>query len=65
MQQRECHLLKAVSRDHKFAVAYFSAEYGLHRFLPFYAGGSGFLAGDYIKDGAINANYNCRYRSVQ
>jgi starch phosphorylase len=31
-------------------VAYFSAEYGLHRSLPFYAGGLGFLAGDYIKE---------------
>jgi len=33
-----------------FAVAYFSAEYGLHRSLPFYAGGLGFLAGDHIKE---------------
>jgi glycogen phosphorylase len=32
------------------AVAYFSAEYGLHRSLPFYAGGLGFLAGDFIKE---------------
>lgn len=31
-------------------IAYFSAEYGLHRSLPFYAGGLGFLAGDYIKE---------------
>jgi len=30
-------------------IAYFSAEYGLHQSLPFYAGGLGFLAGDYIK----------------
>ncbi len=30
--------------------AYFSAEYGLHRSLPFYAGGLGFLAGDFIKE---------------
>jgi glycogen phosphorylase len=50
MQQKKCHLLEPVSRDHKFAVAYFSAEYGLHRSLPFYAGGLGFLAGDYIKE---------------
>jgi starch phosphorylase len=34
----------------KVAVAYFSAEYGLHRSLPFYAGGLGFLAGDFIKE---------------
>lgn len=32
------------------AIAYFSAEYGLHHSLPFYAGGLGFLAGDYIKE---------------
>jgi len=50
MQQKECHLLESVSRDHKYAVAYFSAEYGLHRSLPFYAGGLGFLAGDFIKE---------------
>ncbi len=50
MQQTECSLLKPVTRDHKHAVAYFSAEYGLHRSLPFYAGGLGFLAGDFIKE---------------
>ncbi|PWR69804.1 alpha-glucan phosphorylase [Methanospirillum lacunae] len=31
-------------------IAFFSAEYGLHRSLPFYAGGLGFLAGDYLKE---------------
>ena len=50
MQQKECHLMAPVSQDHKFIVAYFSAEYGLHRSLPFYAGGLGFLAGDYLKE---------------
>ncbi|MBN1221822.1 MAG: DUF3417 domain-containing protein, partial [Candidatus Aminicenantes bacterium] len=34
----------------KFPIAYFSAEYGLHHSLPFYAGGLGFLAGDYLKE---------------
>ena len=29
---------------------YFSAEYGLHHSLLFYAGGLGFLAGDHIKE---------------
>ena len=29
-------------------IAYFSLEYGLHRSLPFYAGGLGFLAGDHV-----------------
>jgi len=31
-------------------IAYFSAEYGLQRSLPFYAGGLGFLAGDYLRE---------------
>ena len=31
-------------------IAYFSAEYGLHHSIPFYAGGLGFLAGDHIKE---------------
>ncbi|KPJ60869.1 MAG: alpha-glucan phosphorylase [Latescibacteria bacterium DG_63] len=31
-------------------IAYFSAEYGLHHSLPFYAGGLGFLAGDFMKE---------------
>ncbi len=34
--------------DHS-PIAYFSAEYGLHHSLPFYAGGLGFLAGDHLK----------------
>jgi starch phosphorylase len=32
------------------SIVYFSAEYGLHHSLPFYAGGLGFLAGDYVKE---------------
>ncbi|HSB30090.1 MAG TPA: alpha-glucan family phosphorylase [Candidatus Sulfobium mesophilum] len=31
-------------------IAYFSAEYGLHHSLPFYAGGLGFLSGDFLKE---------------
>jgi glycogen phosphorylase len=50
MQDKACDLLAPFPRDDKHAVAYFSAEYGLHRSLPFYAGGLGFLAGDYIKE---------------
>ena len=50
MKHKACDLLAPFSPDHKYAVAYFSAEYGLHRSLPFYAGGLGFLAGDYIKE---------------
>jgi len=37
--------------DHRLlTIAYFSAEYGLHHSLPFYAGGLGFLAGDHLKE---------------
>ncbi len=35
--------------DH-LPIADFSAEYGLHHSLPFYAGGLGFLAGDHLKE---------------
>ena len=31
-------------------VAYFCAEFGLHRSLPIYSGGLGFLAGDVLKE---------------
>lgn len=34
----------------RFPIAFFSAEYGLHHSLPFYAGGLGFLAGDFLKE---------------
>jgi starch phosphorylase len=50
LQKKACDLLAPFSLDHKLAVAYFSAEYGLHRSLPFYAGGLGFLAGDFLKE---------------
>jgi starch phosphorylase len=46
----ECRYLDFLPEEHTFAVAYFSAEYGLHRSLPFYAGGLGFLAGDFLKE---------------
>ena len=35
---------------HALPVVFFSAEYGLHHSLPFYAGGLGFLAGDFLKE---------------
>ena len=50
MKPKNCAMLGPVSMDQKYAVAYFSAEFGLHRSLPFYAGGLGFLAGDFIKE---------------
>ena len=46
----QCSYFGFNPEDRNFAVAYFSAEYGLHRSLPFYAGGLGFLAGDYLKE---------------
>jgi starch phosphorylase len=39
-----------VADPEKYKIAYFSAEYGLHHALPFYAGGLGFLAGDFLKE---------------
>lgn len=51
LSDKSCRFLNNFPCDpNTFAVAYFSAEYGLHRSLPFYAGGLGFLAGDHIKE---------------
>ena len=36
--------------DSNCTIAFFSAEYGIHHSLPFYAGGLGFLSGDYLKE---------------
>jgi starch phosphorylase len=36
-------------------VAYFSAEYGVHRSLPVYSGGLGALAGDFVKEASDRA----------
>lgn len=49
-EHRECSLLQTFCSPDAPAIAYFSAEYGLHHSLPFYAGGLGFLAGDFIKE---------------
>jgi len=48
----KCPLLMDIAAPDVPAIAYFSAEYGLHRSLPFYAGGLGFLAGDHLKEGS-------------
>jgi starch phosphorylase len=45
-----CPLLRESGCPTSATVVYFSAEYGLHHSLPFYAGGLGFLAGDYLKE---------------
>ena len=47
--KKGCDILESTI-DISRPIAYFSAEYGLHRSLPFYAGGLGFLAGDHIKE---------------
>jgi starch phosphorylase len=39
-----------LANSRRYNIAYFSAEYGLHHALPFYAGGLGFLAGDFLKE---------------
>jgi len=40
---------KVCSKSTKPTIAYFSAEFGVHECLPFYAGGLGILAGDHLK----------------
>ncbi|MGD9229064.1 MAG: DUF3417 domain-containing protein, partial [Desulfobacterales bacterium] len=50
MKKKGCPLLPDLPDSGVSAIAYFSAEYGLHRSLPFYAGGLGFLAGDHLKE---------------
>jgi starch phosphorylase len=50
MEKKPCLLLPAMPHEETSKIAYFSAEYGLHRSLPFYAGGLGFLAGDHLKE---------------
>ncbi len=50
IREEKCHVLDTSSYADSPLIAYFSAEYGLHRSLPFYAGGLGFLAGDFIKE---------------
>ena len=50
METKACALLPDLPEPGIPKIAYFSAEYGLHRSLPFYAGGLGFLAGDHLKE---------------
>ncbi len=50
MEESGCLLLRNVCEPDNKRIAYFSAEYGLHHSLPFYAGGLGFLAGDHLKE---------------
>jgi len=48
--EKECGFLENVNDQDTHSIAYFCAEYGLHHSMPFYAGGLGFLASDYIKE---------------
>lgn len=50
METKICWFVANMPEPSCLPIAYFSAEYGLHHSLPFYAGGLGFLAGDYIKE---------------
>ncbi len=50
LEEKEGYFSQNVIDSNHYPIAYFSAEYGLHHSLPFYAGGLGFLAGDYIKE---------------
>jgi len=50
IEPKGCPYLENVVDPSIQPIAYFSAEYGLHHSLPFYAGGLGFLAGDFMKE---------------
>ncbi|MCL4501953.1 MAG: alpha-glucan family phosphorylase, partial [Deltaproteobacteria bacterium] len=60
-QNEVCWFTENVTAAECYPIAYFSLEYGLHRSLPFYAGGLGFLAGDHVKEcsdlGAVGFMY--------
>jgi starch phosphorylase len=50
METKRCWFAEKIAASECLPIAFFSAEYGLHHSLPFYAGGLGFLAGDYLKE---------------
>ncbi|KPJ86846.1 MAG: alpha-glucan phosphorylase [Spirochaetes bacterium DG_61] len=50
LDEKQGWFLKNTAFSNTHCIAYFSAEYGLHHSMPFYAGGLGFLASDYIKE---------------
>jgi starch phosphorylase len=50
LEDRNCWFTENIGEAQCLPIAYFSLEYGLHRSLPFYAGGLGFLAGDHLKE---------------
>ena len=50
IEPKGCRYLENCTDSSIQPIAYFSAEYGLHHSIPFYAGGLGFLAGDFMKE---------------
>jgi starch phosphorylase len=50
LETEVCWFTENITGAECHPIAYFSLEYGLHRSLPFYAGGLGFLAGDFLKE---------------
>jgi starch phosphorylase len=50
IEPKGCRYLENITDPSIQPIAYFSAEYGLHHSIPFYAGGLGFLAGDFMKE---------------
>ena len=50
IKTKKCWFAENIADPECLPIAFFSAEYGLHHSLPFYAGGLGFLAGDYLKE---------------
>jgi len=50
IKTKTCWFTDNIADPECLPIAFFSAEYGLHHSLPFYAGGLGFLAGDYFKE---------------
>jgi starch phosphorylase len=50
MKTENSWFFKNKIKPNNLSITFFSAEYGLHHSLPFYAGGLGFLAGDLLKE---------------
>jgi starch phosphorylase len=50
MKKENNWFFENIDNNEDLSITFFSAEYGLHHSLPFYAGGLGFLAGDLLKE---------------
>jgi len=53
MKKENSWFFENIIRPDDLSITFFSAEYGLHHSLPFYAGGLGFLAGDLLKENVV------------